>query len=411
MAYSKNVPQSANQIGNDLTQMQENFSRLGDLIVNRTAFPTNPDDGQLALVNQRLHIYDATNGIWNGLNFFGFKNRVINGDFQIWQRGTSSTGITASGYYTADRWIQELNTGAIDVSQSTMNGWNSLKVTVNTVPDFSVSPRWYIPFSYRFEGQHLYDINKKGGNITISFLFRSNVTGTFCVAVRNFTDSSVQIESYVHEFQYNTAGSVQKIIFTVPFARNFNPALRNDSNLGITIDICNVSGSTYQTSTTDTWITANNMTTPNAVNWASSVGNYVEIAQVQVEEGDTATDFEVVPFDLQLLRCMRYFEKSYNYGDYAGYLTWYGLWGMWLPVSGSGVLIPPPVPFKVLKRVTPTITVYSGASGSAGYVRVGNIDRPATIDYVSEKEFRAYWSDSTTTKADTYFQWIANAEL
>ena len=36
-----------------------------------------------------------------------FRNIVINGDMQIAQRGTSSSGITSDGYYTVDRFLVE----------------------------------------------------------------------------------------------------------------------------------------------------------------------------------------------------------------------------------------------------------------------------------------------------------------
>jgi hypothetical protein len=51
----------------------------------------------------------ATTGLrWQG-NFAAGKNKIINGDFGIWQRGTSFT--VASDTYTADRWLVAANGG------------------------------------------------------------------------------------------------------------------------------------------------------------------------------------------------------------------------------------------------------------------------------------------------------------
>src|SRR6056300_1435932 len=47
----------------------------------------------------------------NGNSITGgmYRNLIINGDMQIVQRGTSATGKTTSGYYTVDRFREEVS--------------------------------------------------------------------------------------------------------------------------------------------------------------------------------------------------------------------------------------------------------------------------------------------------------------
>jgi hypothetical protein len=40
----------------------------------------------------------------NGGPLSGFRNQIINGDFRVWQRGTSNTAQPDAGYFSADRW-------------------------------------------------------------------------------------------------------------------------------------------------------------------------------------------------------------------------------------------------------------------------------------------------------------------
>jgi hypothetical protein len=48
-------------------------------------------------------------GTYVSLNTVGMKNIIINGDMSIAQRSTSVASITASGYYTVDRFYTRHN--------------------------------------------------------------------------------------------------------------------------------------------------------------------------------------------------------------------------------------------------------------------------------------------------------------
>lgn len=279
----------------------------------------------------------------------GFKNRIINGDLQVWQRGTSATyasdsaALTSSGnlYKTADRMIS-VNMkagGQFTVSKQEINGFNSLRVTVDTPPDNltwdGTNSRYWAPLWYRFEGHHLYDlvINKK--TITISFLFKSNVGGnfSFCLASLSHygqtkTYNPSLLDSYVTSFYYDGSEIEKRIIITITLDYNWSYGMFNDNKELFHFYICFL-GDAYKTSTLNQWISggAENtsssgflpITTNDQVNWALTPGNYVEFAQLQLEEGDMFTGFEHIPYDIQLLRCKRYYrlssDNSYSYND------------------------------------------------------------------------------------------------
>ena len=83
------------------------------------------------------------------------------------------------------------------------------------------------------------------------------------------------------------------------------------------------------------------------------------VANVQFESGSVATPFEQRPFGLELVLCQRYYEVTQV--NAAGY----GVAGMSWRTS---------VPFKVMKRVEPTILVVT----QTGYTNIGTISTTGT---------------------------------
>ena len=89
------------------------------------------------------------------------RNLIINGDMQIAQRGTSSNGITAIGYYTADRHKFEMGsqgniTMNTDLPADAPVGFEkSLRYTVATPDGSSSGSTYYLRHAYHIEGQDL----------------------------------------------------------------------------------------------------------------------------------------------------------------------------------------------------------------------------------------------------------------
>jgi hypothetical protein len=72
-----------------------------------------------------------------------FRNKLYNGNFQIWQRTTATTSTAASAYSPADRWCGALGTSGLTLAQS---------ATVPSGAGFNYSISYFIPF-YKSKGK------------------------------------------------------------------------------------------------------------------------------------------------------------------------------------------------------------------------------------------------------------------
>jgi len=117
----------------------------------------------------------------------GRRNIVINGAMQVAQRGTSSSGLGASGgYFTMDRMLLDFSgtAGRLTMSQSTdaPNGFaNSLKLDCTTA-DTSIAAAETGFIQYRIEGQDLQQFKKGTSDaekMTVSFYVKGNGNATY----------------------------------------------------------------------------------------------------------------------------------------------------------------------------------------------------------------------------------------
>jgi len=294
------------------------------------------------------------------------------------------------GYLSADMvFSYNASDGQYIITKSELNGSNSIKFTVNeVVTDLSASKYWNT-FRTIFEGQDLYTLAKQGKTVTLSFWFNSNVIGIYPIAFRNSTNNSY-VNTYVTTFNYTTANVPQKIEVQIPLNYAFNPALLNDNNRGLDFMIGWLNQGDYATSTTEAWQSGIYLTTPDCVNWGATKGNFFEIAEIQLEEGEVATPFEHRPYALELSLCQRYYEVGvasfYNNKDAATRGS-----------AGTEIV------FNVSKRVTPSMskttgTAVVGSGALLGYQNVSGV----------------YITDDGATAAinrELNFNWKADARL
>ena len=246
----------------------------------------------------------------------GGSNMVINGSMNVSQRGTSSTGLHDSGYYTVDRFAlifgneDELRVTMSQNSVTDLPGFaNSLKVQTTTAESAIAADESYYIIN-RYEGQdfqHLKYGTSNALSTTLSFYVKSSVTGTFAVAIYQ-TDGNDIIGS---TYTINTADTWEKKEIT--FAGNTLAAIVDDNTSAIMIDWFLAAGSNFTSVNNTSWggYETGKLAYGHGTNAVATTTNATwEITGVQWELGEQATPFEHRSFGDELRRCQRYYYQT-----------------------------------------------------------------------------------------------------
>tara|TARA_R100001163_G_scaffold53632_1_gene40954 strand:+ start:992 stop:2107 length:1116 start_codon:yes stop_codon:yes gene_type:complete len=258
-----------------------------------------------------------------------FRNKFCNGDFQVHQRFDGSATAASTAYMSFDR-IKTLliNTGAewtveketLSVTDLATTGHKQALEVKCTTADTSTGAAEYNAVFFSLEANSLQDLNygtSAAKSLTVSFWVRSYQTGTFVLTVAK-SDST----TYYNPKEYTISASntwEHKVLTFSPTAggtsliTSSNGVINNDNGQGMAFYFMLNAGSNYH-ATNDTWATSG-IATSNQTNMMSSTDNHWSITGLQIEAGDQATDFEYIPFDIQLQRCQRYFYKNTNNAD------------------------------------------------------------------------------------------------
>ena len=255
----------------------------------------------------------------NGGQISGRRNMIINGDFQCWQRGTGAT--SAANNYHPDRFKTNENTdGTWTTEQSTDHPTGagfSLKSQV-TGADTSIGSGQYAYLHQNIEAQNVKRLSygtSSAKDFTLSFWVKSNKTGTYCIVVRKFDNTTYHL---VHEYTISSADTWEKKTITITptagstsFITAAAGAHDQDTGTGFQIGWILSMGSNLNGGTNNTWTaTTSHYATTSQVNWMDNTSNNFYLAQVQLEEGSQATPFEHRTFGEELSLCQRYFHKQ-----------------------------------------------------------------------------------------------------
>lgn len=308
------------------------------------------------------------NGTISGISPWAYRNRIINGDMRVQQRGSLAYTTGVAGYSGPDRFRGNNNGSAggqftQSANTMTINGvtYASCRQTVNTVVSSLTSTNLWSGINTVIEGYNCYDLVNQ--SFTISFWFKSNVVGIYSVGIQDGVNSY----SYVTTFSFTTANTPQYVTVAIP-ASAFIYA-PNSSAAGLSMTIGTLNTGSYQTPTLNSWLNSLYYTASSNVNWGATIGNFIEVTMLQLEAGTVATPFEFLRFTDQLILCQRYYCKTFNVGTPAADFV-NGAGNMILGVGGGGYY-GINWKFPVTMRTSPTVTTYSPSNGNAGQWRNG----------------------------------------
>jgi len=255
--------------------------------------------------------------ISGGAGMGSFRNRIINGDMRIAQRGTSNVISTGAGaqFYMIDRFAFNSNfstQGLLTQTQQTLTASDtpyqtgfrySWRITTNTA--LTAASYGYTEPQQIIEGYNISDLNwgtSFGSPITVSFWFRTNLAPGLIVSATIRGGAQ-----YAFPFAVTGNGTWQYVTATVPPPPN-GGTWNSGTTAGISLFLGARGLNSYQNAP-NAWITVNYSGTSLDCNPYATAGNYIEFTGVQLEKGTVATPFEFRPFATELQLCQRYFTQ------------------------------------------------------------------------------------------------------
>jgi hypothetical protein len=285
------------------------------------------------------------------------RNKIINGGMTVSQRQTSST---SSSVFVVDRFKAEVTqmdelVQTLEQSSDAPDGFGkSIKITTTT-PESSIASNEQFRIQTKLEGQDFQDLaygTSAAKTITISFYVKASITGTFGFTVYRAESTARVITA---PYTISSADTWERKTITIS-GDTAGAAITNDNAERFRLMWALASGSDYTTASSS-WSNyssakllgghvTNTLVTTNNATW--------QLAGVQLEVSDHATDFEHRSYAQELALCQRYYFKitaDDNDSVFLGYST-----------NGSNFY--GEVPFPTSMRTMPTFT---GSSTAARY--------------------------------------------
>jgi len=229
--------------------------------------------------------------------YYSFKNRIINGGMNIWQRGTTTVNPAAgaSNFYTADRWAcnRNSNVTGITVSRSTSapSGFQ-YSLALQRVAANTSTADMYIFNS----NESINTLDLASHTVTLSFWARAGANysgGALVIQMLNGTGTDQPVYAYTGSNIFSNTTQAITTTWTRYSVTATVPS--NATEMGFYI---------YWTPT-----------------GTAGADDAVYFTGFQLEKGVTATSFDYRPYTTELQLCQRYYWKWVSVDAFAGVAT------------------------------------------------------------------------------------------
>jgi hypothetical protein len=320
--------------------------------------------------------------------FVAGKNKIINGDFGVWQRGTSFTNL--QGFF-ADRF-QTVPTGAVTsmtTSQQTFTpgtapvaeyeGSFFARNTITTVGSLT-----NLDLVQRIENVRTF----AGQTATLSFWAKADSARSSIVYLEQTFGGGGSGTTYSATPTLSVTTSWVRYSFTIAVPSIAGKTIGTNSFLGV------------------------------GIRQVVAAGSVLDLWGVQLEAGSLATPFTTATGTIQgeLAACQRYYQKSYNQGVTVPTNVSFG--GSITGPSTSTVLNQSYgyIKFPVVMRIAPTVTTYSYTSSTTSVIsNASGTDQAAgsgVASGIGDSGFGLYNSAATVTTTNGWLiHFQASSEL
>lgn len=313
-----------------------------------------------------------------------FRNRIINGDMRIAQRGTAA--VTTDGSFPVDRFkVSQSTDGAFSAQQDTSvpAGFvNSVKITTTTA-DATLTTTQNLNLSQFIEGTNIGDLAWGTANartVTLSFWVRSSLTGTFGGSLRNGAFD----RSYAFTYSISVADTWEYKTVTIP--GDTSGTWLNTTGIGVNV-VFGLGAGPDRSGAAGAWAAANYVSATGAVSVIGTLNATWYVTGVQLETGSVATPFERRPFTTELQLCQRYYYRV-TADD-----TSYGFSGAFADSATRGFAFGQ---FPVTMRTTPSALEQNGTAANYN-IRTGGTDRACSaVPAYNGATTQNFWQVETT---------------